>query len=351
MDRIAIIIQSEGKGHLSQAVEAMRILKEQGKEVVAVSIGRKPFQRLPDYFSEAFPKPFRTFYSPGFLIKRNKRGISLTRTLLMHLPLIPIYLFAALRLRMVIRLSRAEGVLNFYDPVGAVACSRLRKKRRIVSVSHHFYLSHPDFFSPRGFGIQPYLLGFMNNYFIRHSDNVLALSFRKAKSRGKIRVVPPLIDIRIRRSEPGKMGRDLCYLLNDGFIDPVSDHYIQNEDISLDLFVSGIPPATIKNRVHIHTAERRAFIERLKHCRRLICTAGFDTVAEAFYLGIPVYLVPSEDHLEQYCNALDASRTGMAFQMEQVSDLQDVDFEPRRNEAFRNWVAQAEERFMEVIGN
>ncbi|MCA1746364.1 MAG: hypothetical protein LC655_01605, partial [Bacteroidales bacterium] len=93
------------------------------------------------------------------------------------------------------------------------------------------------------------------------------------------------------------------------------------------------------------------------------------TVAEAFYLAIPVFLIPTENHYEQYCNALDAARTGMAFQLEELSDLEDfsnpvkhfdaveftdavelsdpdaVAFAPAGNSKYRKWV-ESEEFFL-----
>ena len=78
-------------------------------------------------------------------------------------------------------------------------------------------------------------------------------------------------------------------------------------------------------------------MEHLLTCSRLICTAGFDSVAEACYLGVPVLLIPTEGHYEQYCNALDASRTRMAYHLDTLSELEEADFEPAGNRAFRKW--------------
>ncbi len=83
------------------------------------------------------------------------------------------------------------------------------------------------------------------------------------------------------------------------------------------------------------------------HCKRIISTAGFDLVAEAFYLGIPICLIPSENHYEQYCNALDASRTGMAFQLENIAELEDLEFEPGSNKQFKDWAEQLAE-YLEI---
>jgi len=55
-------------------------------------------------------------------------------------------------------------------------------------------------------------------------------------------------------------------------------------------------------------------------------------------MGIPVYIIPSENHYEQYCNALDAARTGMAFQLESLMEIDEAAFEPSGHAAFARWL-------------
>ena len=45
-------------------------------------------------------------------------------------------------------------------------------------------------------------------------------------------------------------------------------------------------------------------------CKGLICTAGFESVCEAMYLGKPVVMVPVAGQYEQACNALDGEQSG-----------------------------------------
>jgi hypothetical protein len=45
----------------------------------------------------------------------------------------------------------------------------------------------------------------------------------------------------------------------------------------------------------------------MAECRHVVCTAGFESVSEAAWLGKPLFLVPVENHVEQQVNALDAA--------------------------------------------
>jgi len=151
-------------------------------------------------------------------------------------------------------------------------------------------------------------------------------------------VVPPLIDERIKQGEYCAGERDLCYFLNPGFVEEMISYYVNHPEQQADIFADEPPSAEIPANVEMHTSSRERFLAAMLRCRRMICTAGFDTVAEAFYLGVPVFLIPTLNHYEQYCNALDAARTGMAFHLDALSDLDEADFEPKRNKSFRDWV-------------
>ena len=53
-------------------------------------------------------------------------------------------------------------------------------------------------------------------------------------------------------------------------------------------------------------------------CKGLITTAGFDTVAEAAYHGLPLLAVPSQHHFEQQCNGEDMERSGIGMVVQQL---------------------------------
>jgi hypothetical protein len=185
----------------------------------------------------------------------------------------------------------------------------------------------------------------MNRIMRRSAHQVIALSFRKGEDAGRITVAPPLIDERVRQGEYVAGERDLCYFLNPGFVEEMIGYYKNHPELQADIFTDEPPSAGIPENVEVHAPSREAFIAAMMRCRRIVCTAGFDTVAEAFYLGIPLFLIPTENHYEQYCNALDAARTGMAFQLEELSDLEEVEFTPAGNRKYREW-ADSEKFFM-----
>jgi len=59
-----------------------------------------------------------------------------------------------------------------------------------------------------------------------------------------------------------------------------------------------------------HQLDDAKFLSMMARCRGLVSTAGFESIAEAMYLGKPVQVVPVEGHFEQWCNAFDTVRAG-----------------------------------------
>jgi predicted glycosyltransferase len=92
------------------------------------------------------------------------------------------------------------------------------------------------------------------------------------------------------------------------------------------------------------------FLAMMAGCRAVVCTAGFESVSEAAYLGKPVLMIPVQNHIEQFLNALDAVNAGLG--------LRDTDFHlsrllapelPSGGQKFRDWVDSAERIAMEAV--
>ncbi len=337
MKQAVFIIQGEGKGHFSQALTMLDQLQHKGIAVAAVYLGRHIIRSRPDYFSGSFPVPVRTFYSPNLLFRSDRRGIRAGTSVLFHALLSPLYLAEALRLWRSVRKLNPSSLYNFYDTVGAVVCRLAMRSHETVVVGHHFYFAHRDFNFPPGFPVQRRLLSLLNRIMLQGCDRALALSFRPAPDQGRIAVVPPLVHPVIRKMTWLRGTRDLCYFLTRGYaVDYIS--YARNTGAEADIFVSGGVDCVVPDGVSVHEPSLKGFREKMKHCKRLITTGGFDTVAEAIYLGIPVYMIPARGHYEQRCNASDAERTGMAVWIERLGDL-DKAAEPGGDHlSYRRWI-------------
>lgn len=344
MTSCSVIIQGEGKGHFSQALSFIKAAGEKQIRINRIFLGRNFFRKTPAYFIEELSNtgiPFHQFYSPNFIRTPDKKGIQIVLSLLINVLLGISYLTEVIRIRILSARDSSSTILNFYDPLGALAFRSFSRGIERISISHHFYLAHPDFIHPHGLERGYFWLAIMNRFMLRSSDRAIALSFRKGDSFEKIEVFPPLLDPEILGKEyviEAGSG-DLGYLLNEGFLQEVIGYYREEKSRSAELFSDLELSLNLPVNVRVKKASRRDLFNSLQHSQRVISTAGFDLVAEAFYLGIPVFLIPTENHYEQYCNALDAVRTGMAFQLDNISELRGAELDLRSNKKFREWVS------------
>ena len=74
------------------------------------------------------------------------------------------------------------------------------------------------------------------------------------------------------------------------------------------------------------------FLRQMAGCKAYASTAGFESICEAMYLGKPIMMVPA--HIEQDCNAYDASLSGAGivsndFELERLLEFAET-YEPRR---------------------
>jgi len=82
----------------------------------------------------------------------------------------------------------------------------------------------------------------------------------------------------------------------------------------------------------------------------VVCTAGFESVSEAAWLGKPLLLVPVENHVEQQVNAIDAQQFGVgladqSFNLDRLAEL------PERlpTEKFHAWMACGSRKFFQAV--
>lgn len=64
----------------------------------------------------------------------------------------------------------------------------------------------------------------------------------------------------------------------------------------------------IDDCLSFHQLDDTLFLRYMSGAKAYATTAGFESVCEAMYLNKPVLMVPT--HIEQACNAYDASLTG-----------------------------------------
>lgn len=338
MARCLFIVQGEGKGHMSQAIALKEYLHEAGHTVEAVLLGSGTPDLVPDYFRENFPNKLQIYRSPWFLRTPNKKGIYVGRTILFNLLHSFAYFRSIARIRREIVAIQPDVVFNFYELLGALAMRKIAPPVKKIGLGHHFYLH----LNRAQFKLGPVwhriLLSFHSRLITRSCDQVLALSYKQEQGSGTIQVLPPLVRREFREMKHKAGDRYLVYLLQEGFFYDLLRLARNMPGFQADLFTSLNPAIEIPEGIRLHPFDAKKFSILMSSCKGLITTAGFDAVAEAAFHGIPLAVIPTQNHFEQRCNAADIQAKGFGMAVSKIDreildEMHSVD--PRE---FREWV-------------
>jgi len=341
MATFIFIVQGEGRGHLSQSVALKEYLEEGGHVLKAVFTGCNQYRSLPAYFLEDFKEKVHCFASPFFLRTPNKKGIYIGRTLLFNAFRSFRYFSESRRIRREILRLEPDFVVNFYDVVGALSMRKLPAGIRRIGIGHHFTLHLEGY--PCGMR-KPFhnaLLRLHTRIIMSGCDRILALSFREFSGSHLVRVVPPLVRKQFRRDDY-QQGKDyLVYFLNEGYVLDLIKLVRDNPGLSFDVF-SDLPMDTpVPEGIRLHRVDDTKFYEKMMRCKAVITTAGFDTAAEAASAGIPLAVLPVENHYEQYCNSSDVKRSGIGIVLKSLTLASLAEMTLADQKKYRAWVAGA----------
>ena len=343
MAKCVFIVQGEGRGHMSQSMALKEQVEEAGYTVEAVYAGCRSRGSVPGYFSEFFKEKLKLFYSPYFLRTPNKKGIYVGRTLLFNLIRSIKYLLEVRRIRNEINDLEPDVVFNFYDVVGALALKRVKPGIKRIGIGHHFFLHLDGYRCNKGSAWHRWLLRMHTTLVMKSCDRVMALSFRELKGDSAMDVVPPLVRKSFREINHQPGDRFLVYLLNEGYIFDLIRLSREDPGFLADVFTTLTPEISLPPGIRIHPLNEEKFREMMTDCKGLITTSGFDTVAEAAYLGIPLVVVPSQHHFEQRCNGADVERSGIGIAVEQLIPGIQHQMKTFDNSTYREWVDRAGE--------
>ncbi len=351
------LVQGEGRGHMTQAISLFALLKSNGHEIVGVLVGKNGRRNIPDYIFRHFDGDVTTYDSPNFLFNKNRKGIRIIESFIYNLFRLPQYIRSIKKIRAIIKDKKPDIVVNFYDLIGGLynLCFPHTKS---YCIGHQFLLTHPDFPCPKDRKLEKLLLKWHNFISSYKSHKRLALSFRpmKAFEHGRTIVVPPLLRkeiLAINDQNIDSLGYLHGYILNDGFASEIIEWHQENNEMAAHIFWDKKEVSSVINdNLMFHQLDDQLFLHYLKNCKFFAGTAGFESLCEAMYLGKPFLCVPSANHYEQYCNALDATnnKAGIWDYKFNINRLiafsQSYQFD---HKSFRSWVNQASHQIMDHL--
>ncbi len=286
---------------------------------------------------------------------KDNRSVSNTATLLGVFGKLPKYFRLLRQLDDIVRETQPDVILNFFEPIAAFYALTRWKRPPIVALGHQFMFQHPGYVrTPQlwkqllSMKIYTRLLG------VRATKLALSLYAAPDLPEKRIIVGPPILRkqlFQLRANPDGDF--TLVYLLNHGYADQIIAWSAKNPQTRLHCFYDkpGAPPELAHSpALTFHRLDGEKFLQLMAECRNVVCTAGFDSVSEAAWLGKPLFLVPVENHVEQQVNAIDAQQFGIglaetSFNLDRLAEL------PARLpvEKFRAWLDNAPQKLFEAI--
>ncbi len=357
--KILFIVQGEGRGHLTQALALQTMLRKAGHELVGVLAGKVSNREIPAVFAQRLQAPIQRFGSPGFSIGKEQRAINSLDTLIENVGRIPVFRRSLQRIHQALADTQPDLALTFYEPMAGVYQALYRPDIPFVAVGHQYMFDHPiyDFAPSRAVDrsamrLFTRLTGFRATW-------KLALSLYPANDlpSARLSVIPPLL-----REEalalPATLSDErffLIYLLNRGYAEQVIAWHEAHPTQRLECFWDNPEADEVvqhSDTLRFNQLHDTRFLELMGRCTGLVCTAGFESVSEALFLGKPILAVPVEGHYEQLCNACEVEKLGCGVRSEHFDMNLLTQFAAQYDTAqndFRAWALEAEARVMPIL--
>ena len=352
--KILFTVQGDGRGHMTQAIAAAQILEQHGHEVVAVTVGKNPSRTIPEFFVNRFGDRLKPIASPGFSFQGGK-GVAPLATLRQAISGANRYRASLAIIGNLFAQTRPDLIINFLEPLMGMFNLRHAHHVPVICVGHQFMLEHPEFIRCAKFRFQQWTM----RRYVRLTgarSAWLALSFYPAAPipEKRLEVIPPLLRPEIFELRPQADGRFLlAYLLNPGYQDEILRWHAANPQVELHCFCEKpkIEPVwQYDATLSFHKLDGAKFLRMMAESRGVACTAGFESLNEAAWLGKPLLVVPVENHVEQYLNALDAQKAGLAIAANRF-DLTPLlqRGRPGNLESYRAWLLRAAPLFLAIV--
>jgi uncharacterized protein (TIGR00661 family) len=339
---------------MTQAMAVKEMVEKAGHEVVGVALGMGANRTPPAYFVEAVKMPLLTIPTLEFTYQDNRK-VNLPGTLAGIARRIPAYQRGIGALQAVVRERRPDVIINFFEPLTGLYALTCRRRPPVVAVGHQFMYGHPDYVRAAGLRLQQ--LGMKRFVEMVGGASIrVALSLYEAPDlpKKKLTVCPPILRRQLFALQPKPDGVFvLVYLLNRGYADQILEWHKKNPGTVLHCFYDkpdAPPELRHDDTLTFHRLDGEKFLRMMAECKYVACTAGFESLAEAAYLGKPLFLVPVENHVEQQVNAIDAVKAGLgvadkSFNFDRLAELPD-----RLDTAkFHAWIKRAGPIFLATL--
>ena len=191
-------------------------------------------------------------------------------------------------------------VINDFEPISAWACKL--KNVPCIAMSHQYAVLHD--LSPRPVKKDPFAWMVLRYY--APCKTGIGFHFKSFAEE----IFTPIIRTSIRNAHIIGMGHYTVYLPSFG--DKKLIGFFSNfKNVQWQIFSKHTIKSYTVNNCHIQPISSNEFTTSFTTCEGIICGAGFETPAEALYMGKKLMIIPMKSQYEQHCNAAGAAELGV----------------------------------------
>jgi uncharacterized protein (TIGR00661 family) len=354
--KIMLSILGEGRGHMTQAMAVKEMVERAGHQVTQVVLGVGSRRQVPPFFASAMKMPITKISTLDFSYQNNRK-VNVPASIAGLIRKLPAYGRNLRTLHRLVRENKPDVIINFFEPLTGLYALACRNRPPMVSVAHQFMCEHPSHVrAPARRWHQLALKWYIR--MVGSASTRVALSLYEAPDRPeeKLFVCPPILRPQLFDLTPNPNGNfGLVYLLNHGYAEQIIAWHQKNPKTVLHCFYDkpdAPPEFRHSENLTFHRLDGEKFLRMMAECKFVVCTAGFESVAEAAWLGKPLFLVPVENHIEQEINAIDAVRaklgiTDKTFNLDRLPELP----ERLENSAYQTWLKSAESILLQTLAS
>lgn len=283
--KIFYAVQATGNGHISRAMELLPYLERYGEVDIFLSGANS---------SLALDASVR-YRSKGLSLFYTRSGGLNYREIIQQ--------FAPLRVWREVRdlpVEKYDLVINDFECITALACSL----KKVPSVNFGHQASFISAKVPLPDKVDPVGAWILRNY--ARASQYVGLHFRQYDDF----ILPPVIKKEILQAEPRDKNYITVYL--SSYSDATIREYLQPmTGFRWQVFSKEVSKPVQDGNILFLPVSKPAFNKSLINCSAIVTGAGFETPAEALYLGKKLMVIPIRGQYEQFCNAAALARMGV----------------------------------------
>ena len=309
--KILFGVQTEGNGHITQCIATKQYLQSQGIEVTTAFAAKKK-RGLSKYFTDEF----NVIDYDGFdFVFDNVGRVVIWKTIVKNTFELPRLIVSFIKICVIIQKEKPDAIFNYYEPlVGLTAL--FFKNIKYVSFGHQYAMDSVIYPRINGYIVQKLFLSIINKITSIRAK-IVALSYYEFNDTTMI-VSPPILRAESYSISDKKEDFVLVYLMNEDMLPQLISQAKKYPDINIQCFTKLTKQYDELPNLKLFNLDGKLFQEKMKVCKAVVCSGGFETSAEAIYQNKPLLMIPMPNHYEQHANCNDAYLNSYAIYSESI---------------------------------